>query len=205
MELGEFAEFEKDIDGDFNAFNYCLAEEYLYAIAEEEFSSLGEMSNDLIDKIVYWLNYNGEIGKNNLDNIKGIDNGSIITIKNRTFIEAIADYHQYQIAEVYILRGISDVKLFLTHLIYAPIDEIDGYCLNGAYIFPNDREKYVEFLNNVFNGLDQYFIKIKDNETQKQFLDRIKTIANSIYYPKEYGKIKIDINNYSFGRQLVKK
>lgn len=205
MELGGFAEFEEDIDGDFNAFNYCLAEEYWAAIVEEDFEALGEMSNDLIDNIVYWLNYDGEIGKNNLDDIKGIDNGSIITIKSRTFIEAIVDYHQYQIAEVYIFRGIHDINLFLTHLIYAPIDEIDGCCLNGAYIFPNDREKYVEFLNHIFVGLDQHFLEIKDKDQQLQFLDRIKTIINTVRYPNHYKKVVLSKDNYSFVKQLIKK
>lgn len=145
FELGGFAEYDEDIDGDFNNFNYCLANEYLSAIIEEDFITLGEISNDLLDKIVYWLNYNGQADKNDLEAIKGIDNGSIMTIKNRTFIEAIIDCHQYQIAETYIYRGVHNINLFLTYLAYAPIDEIDAYILNGAYIFPNDRDKYVEF------------------------------------------------------------
>lgn len=205
MELGGFAEFEEDIDGNFNAFNYCLAGEYRAAIVEEDFELLGYISNDLIDEITYWLNYDGEIGKNDLDAIKGIDNGSIVTVKNRTFIEAITACHQYQLAETYIFRGIHDINLFLTHLIYTPIDEIDGYILNGAYIFPNDREKYAEFLNHIFVGLDQHFIKIKYKDQQLQFLDRIKTIINLVRYPKEYEKIVISKDDYTFGRQLTKK
>lgn len=203
-ELGGFAEYEEDIDGDFNAFNYCLANEYCSAIMSEDFELLGEISNDLIDKIINWLNYDGEIGKNDLNVIKGIDNGSIITDKNRTFIEAIVDSHQYQIAETYLLRGIHDINLFLTYFIYAPIDEIEDYFLNGAYMFPNDREKYVQFLNSILNGLDQHFIEIKDMNQQIQFLDRIKIIINLVRYPAKYEKIVINKDNYSFVKQIIK-
>ena len=204
FELGGFAEDETDIDGDFNAFNYCLADQYWSAIVEEDFEALGEIKNGLIDNIVYWLNYDGKIGKNDLKAIKGIDNGSIITIKKRTFIEAIIDCHNYQLAKTYILRGIHNIDLFLTHIIYAPIDEIDGYILSGSYMFENDRDKYVAFLNKIFSGLDDYYKKIEDKEEQIQFLNRIKTISSLVRYPREYGQIKISKDNYSFGRQLTK-
>lgn len=54
-ELGGFAIEPGDIDGtedEFNAFNLCLAEEYFYAMKDEDFELLGDMDLDLVHKIV---------------------------------------------------------------------------------------------------------------------------------------------------------
>lgn len=203
-ELGGFAEFEDEIDGDFNAFNYCLACEYLTAIFSEDFKILGEISNYLIDKIVYWLNYDGKIGENYLNEIKGISNGNIMTSEGRTFIDAIIDHHQYQIAETYIYRGIQDIKLFLTYIIYTPIDEIKYDNINLMLVEQLDRNKYIEILNNIFSELEKYFIKIEEKNEQKEFLDRVKVIINQIKYPNSYEKIKISSKDYSFIKMLIK-
>ena len=87
IELGGFAEDETVIDGDFNAFNYCLAYDYLCAFENEDFDALGEVNNDLIDTITDWLNYDGEIGKNNIDKIAKLQNVANQTLWDMFFFE----------------------------------------------------------------------------------------------------------------------
>lgn len=43
IELGGFSEYQEDIDGNFEAFNRCLASDYLTAMISEDFLSLGEL------------------------------------------------------------------------------------------------------------------------------------------------------------------
>lgn len=65
-ELGGFAQYPEDIYGDetdFNAFNYCLAEDYYFAMIKEDFKALGDMSTYLFNEIEYWLNYDGKIAE----------------------------------------------------------------------------------------------------------------------------------------------
>lgn len=203
FELGGFAEDETVIDGDFNAFNFCLATNYLYAFIDEDFEALGEVSNDLIDKIIDWLNYDGEIGKNDIDKIEGIANGTIITCNNRTFIQCIIDEHQVDMAETYILRGVKNPELYLTCILYGNMDLFESI-LNEIHYFIDSKYEYMVFLKRIFNGLDDEYKKISSKEDEYEFLNKIKIIINNIRYPKDYGKIKFSKDDYEFGKQLVK-
>lgn len=203
FELGGFAENESVIDGDFNAFNFCLATDYLGAFIEEDFVSLGEMNNNLIDDIVYWLNYDGEIGKNDVVNINGIDKGSLITKNNRTFIECIYDEHQADTANTYIMRGVTDPRLYLTCILYGDFC-LYNEVLNDIHNFVSNKEQYIEFLADIFKLIDREYLKIESSEKRIEFLEHIKIFINKICYPKEYGKIKFPTDNYTFVKQLVK-
>ena len=107
-ELGGFAERPSVIDGpieEFYAFNFCLAEDYYNAVLGERFGQLGECMNnsytwyDIMEKVCDWLNYDGEIGKNFEKDFDGLVNGTIITRKNRTFIEAAYEHGWYELIE----------------------------------------------------------------------------------------------------------
>ena len=89
IELGGFAEDKKVIDGDFNAFNYCLSELYVYAFYQENFESIGEIDEVFFRDICYWYNYNKELDHEKT--VKEIENGTFITKKNRTIIDAILE------------------------------------------------------------------------------------------------------------------
>ena len=86
FDLGGFADDENAVDGDWESFNYCLAENYYSAMLGEEWDLIGDTSTYLIDNIIFWLTYNEEITRENHYNVKAINDGSFVTIKNRTFI-----------------------------------------------------------------------------------------------------------------------
>lgn len=204
VELGGFAEYEDEIDGNFNAFNFCLAEEYMASIINEDFESLGFMSYDLIEKITYWLNYNRTIGKDDIDIIEGIKNGNIITVNNRTFIDALYANKQVDIAEMYIVnRGIINNKLFLTCILYGK-GELPKTILNEVHYFIKEKEDYIRFLNDVFSLIEQEFNKMDSVEEKKQYLSKIRQAVSNIKYPKKYGEINISIKEYNWGKQYKK-
>ena len=106
--LGGFAEDLTAIDGteeDFNAFNYCLACDYCDAVIGEDFDGLGEDLNDgvawhyIMSDVCYWLNYDGEIGKNLEEEFPKLYNGTVITYNNRTFIEACRHHGWHKLAD----------------------------------------------------------------------------------------------------------
>lgn len=204
VELGGFAEYEDEIDGNFNAFNFCLAEEYMSSIINEDFEALGFISYDLIEKITYWLNYNGNIGKDDIDIIEGIKNGNIITVNNRTFIDALYANKQVDIAEMYIVnRGIINNKLFLTCILYGK-GELPKIILNEVHYFIKEKEDYIRFLNDVFSLIEQEFNKMDSVEEKKQYLSKIRQAVSNIKYPKKYGEINISIKEYNWGKQYKK-
>ena len=51
FEIGGFALDEKAVDDDWEAFNFCVAENYYEAMLEEDFGLLGEASRDFIENI----------------------------------------------------------------------------------------------------------------------------------------------------------
>ena len=66
LELGGFAESPRVLGGDerdYEAYNYCLAENYYHTFLDEDFEALGEIDSYLVEDIIFWLNYNGKIGK----------------------------------------------------------------------------------------------------------------------------------------------
>lgn len=106
IELGGFAESPDAIDGteeEFNAFNYCLAEDYYDAVLGEDFEGLGEVLNDglawcdLMHTVCDWLNYDGVIGESLKDNFTKLCDGTITTCKHRTFIEAAREHGWHQL------------------------------------------------------------------------------------------------------------
>ena len=101
FELGGFAEWPEVIDGtveEFEAFNYCLANEYYDAVLGEDFERLGEVLNDgyvwhqIMDDVCKWLNFDGEIGKDLKKNFNLLYNGTIITCNNRPFLIAAYEH-----------------------------------------------------------------------------------------------------------------
>lgn len=100
-ELGGFAESKEVIEGteeEFKAFNWCLACDYYGAVVGEDFESLGDDLNDriawddIMGRVCEWINYDGEICKELGDNIEKLYDGTIITYRNRTFIEACYEH-----------------------------------------------------------------------------------------------------------------
>ena len=98
LELGGFAERPEYIDGteeELIIFNYYVAYDYYCAVLGEDFEALGEELNNYLNwsnmmyDVAHWLSYRDEIEKEELEKLK---DGTIITRKNRTFIEACIEY-----------------------------------------------------------------------------------------------------------------
>ena len=217
MSLGGFAEDESVVDGDWEAFNYCLAENYYSAMIGEEWDLIGESSTDLIDEIINWLTYCEEIGKENTYDIEGIRNGSLRTVNNRTFIDAIVDDKQVDLAETYIRFGVGDIRLYVLFMLYYkdefydlehPMNTINyvykGTILN-AYL-PCDRDDLVRFLSSIFSELGKIYGKIEKTDEKKKFLNIVKFNINNFKYSKKIKRISLDeVCSPGFARILLKK
>ena len=115
IELGGFALNENDIDGDYDefiSFNYCLASDYYYAFKNEDFDIIGDISDDTLDLICFWLNYDGKIGKDIIIDINNLKSGKMITNYGRTLADAIIDKKVNNLAFWFIVNGNDNVKLF---------------------------------------------------------------------------------------------
>lgn len=190
-ELGGFATELDDIDGtedEFNAFNFCLAEEYFSAMEAEDFESLGEIDLDLVHKIVKWLNYDGTINKKS--EINQIKTGLFLTNRNRTFIDAIIENKNVAAAETYILLGSRDIRLYIIYKLYNRDNYID------------DREEYISYMRSFFEAIDNTYNKLNKKEKLK-FLNVLKDNINLFAYPKKYGEIKVsEIGDYNWIKKL---
>lgn len=194
-ELGGFAEFPEDIDGterDLEAFNYCLAEEYVNSMFAEDFELLGQVSYDLLEKICYWLNYNGTIGDE--EEIKQIGNGTFKTVNNRTFIEAIFDNKNACLAEAYIFNEVYDPKLILTVI----LDETDSHI---ALIQPEKTEEIENIINRLYEEIEKQFVAEND---KVKFLNKIKEGIHKVKISNKFKSKPISSYNYSWVKAMKK-
>ena len=82
-ELGGFVDEFDEFDGDYKSFNRLLAHEYVDAFLAEEFECTGVISNHFFQEILSW---DDSITK---EEEQLLENGQIITCKNRTLIDAV--------------------------------------------------------------------------------------------------------------------
>jgi len=191
IELGGFAQGPDDINGnkrDIEIFNFFTAQNYLFAMESEDWNALGDIDPSLINDIVFWLNYDENIGDDMKEVIKNIPKGLIITCKGRPFVDAIVAEHKSALAETFILNGNHDVRLYLTAMIYDNNNVIDNCLLN--YIHRSyehcTAEKYAEFLKNIFRRIEQHYTSISDVKEQVVFLIKIRRFINEIKFSAEY-------------------
>lgn len=212
-ELGGFAESPEVVDGNWKAYNFCLAENYLQAMGEEDWDALGHMDTDLVNDIARWLNYDGEIGKNRIDIIKNIPKGLIQTSKNRTFVDAIVAEHKATLAQTFIYNGNHDVRLYLTAIIYGELNvvETDTNLLNHIYdsFECNNVEDYSKFISRVFEGIEQHYLDINDIKEQQKFLKQIKEFIKVIRIPAGYQEKKelieiVKLERFNWQKSLKK-
>ena len=188
IELSGFAEFPDEIDGDFNAFNYCLAEEYVGALYNEEFNITGQMDCTLFDNICYWYNYDEHLG--NKEEANKLRNATFTTINNRSIVDAIYDKNYASLAFVYVGNGIYLPKLILTILF-----SDDLYY--DIHISENDNDK----INNIFKDLFDFVEKEYQKNNDIEFLKKFKNNFDRIYVLKQNRPI-IETDNYTFIKTL---
>lgn len=211
FELDGFAENEDVVDGDWEAHNYCLAENYYDAMLDEDFDLLGEVDCYHIEEVMFWLNYDGEIGAGHEEEIAKIRTGLFMTCKNRTFIDAIVANKNVNFAETYIQFGSRDVRLFAICLFGVEIFIIDGEeqyngtILNMINKFCENREDYVNFLSQLFTLLDEEYNKLENDSERMEFLGVIRKNISKFKY-KCSNQIGLnEICNNSFRKVLINK
>lgn len=215
MELGGFAESQEAIDGteeDFIAFNYCLAEDYFAAMQDEDFELLGKVGFDTIENIMYWLNYDGEIGKSEEEIIKSIPKGALKTSKGRTLEEAVIENENLPFAEIFIYNGNHNPKLYAIvmekapHLYYEKNDSL----LNLKLSKTESLEEYLEFLKSLFAILEERYNKKKTLADKRKFLEQIRPYIEGINVSKKHfsdDKVRQFIKNmnYNWQKDMTKK
>ena len=213
MELGGFAEVPADIDGteeDLNAFNYCLAEDYLSAIYTENFDDVGDVGLDTIESVVHWLNYDGEINVAIADEIEKIPKGQYITIKNRTLEAAVIEKEHVPLAEVFIYNGNLNPKLFLIVMEKGdpPLEE-ESKLINVG-LSGQSTEGFVDFLKSIFEEIEERYKSLTSLSEKKVFLEQIKPYIKGIRIPKKHAedeRVKefIKMRSYSWQLDIKKK
>lgn len=215
MELGGFAETPDDIDGteeEFVAFNYCLAEDYLDAMMNEDFELLGDVGLDTIENVVEWLNYDGEIGKDKKEIIASIPMGKLITYKNRTLEEAVIEQENLPFSEVFVLNGSINPKLYVIVMDKDRINSEEGRStiLNIGLSRTKSLEEYIAFLKEVFDLIEAKYNNMTSLEEKYLFLRRIKPHIENIrikkeFYADEKTKEFIKKANYNWQMDMPKK
>ena len=190
IELGGFAEDPDDVDGNFEAFNYCLASEYVNAFFNEDFETAGSIDWSLFNNICYWYNYKKSIG--NEKEVKELENASFITVNNRSIIDAIYDKKYISLANVYLDNKIYSPKLLLTLLLGE-----DENIVPITYISVDSREDIDNILRKLYDFIEEEYLK---QENKKDFLNRIK---NNI------GRIRLrpkptPVSGYAWVKELSK-
>lgn len=188
-ELGGFAQFPEDIDGDYEAFNRCLANEYINAMLGEDFLALGELSISLLNTIWDW-NDSWEIDKSTFMN------GTFITCKNRTFIDAIIETHAYQAGEAFF--HVNNPKFLAMMIAYSESYE---YILSYAFHENLNEEEWNKMIQTTLEELNNIYGASKEEE-KKEILLKAKKTVQTIFAPKEFRTCEIPSNTLT--KKLIK-
>lgn len=215
MSLGGFAENESVVDGEYEAFNYCLAENYYDAMISEEWGLLDDMGGDLVENIMFWLSYDDEIIKENNYNLQGINDGSLVTVNGRTLIDAIIDEKIVHLAETYIRLGVKDPRLYVLFMLRCnemfyykdknSLKYVYGGTILNAYCY-DDREDLIKFLSDIFAELDKMYNNIMDIDEKKEFLNIVRFNIRNFKFSKNLEKISFgEVCSPGFARLLINK
>lgn len=186
-ELGGFAEYPEEIDGDFEAFNRSLAMEYLGAFYDEDFEATGPISRGLLDTIREWSSKKEDVDK--------ILDGTFMTCKDRSIIDAIFEKRYGCLAELILYQGVFSPKLVVAVLLSDEEIEPEAIiCIKDEFLNTITQEEFNERMKNLFdliqdmyekNKDDNFLIKIKDNYRRMTSSNKLKSVS-----PKEYGWCK---------------
>lgn len=163
--LGGFAEYPEDIDGDYEAFNRCLADEYMGAFYYEDFASIGYIDHSLLETIVSWSND---------PKAKGILDGSFMTIKNRSLIDACFDCCYGCLAEIYLNKGIFSPKLVVAVLFSNEDIEPSAILDIDENIGLITQEEFDKRMKELFDFIEEFYNKNKDRIDIDEYLLAIK-------------------------------
>lgn len=195
IKLGEFIDYNEDITNiEVEAFNYYLALEYANAMEEENFEILGNFSFNLLEKICYWLGFFSR--EEDIKLLNEIKNGTLITNKNRTFIDAIYINKKGDFAEAYLNMGLKSPKLVLTIILENLINHHSANIGNEDF----KQEDYEKLFNELYDLIETEY----NNSSDKQaFLYLINNNYNRVKCYKLYKKIPAS-DKYNWVKDLVK-
>lgn len=199
-ELGGFAEepdvLEEGTEEALEAFNFCLASDYIEAIYDEDFESIGLIDSDLLNNIFMWYEIGG--GEISEEEEKAIRNGTFITNKGRRLVDAVLEDRNDYFALTFIHNNNHDPRLYA---LCVEEDEWLGLLSSDSSM---SKDEYLDFLRNIFNLIDQDYGEASI-EGKIRMLTSIKTNLSNLRYAKSYGKIKItDIGSYQFVKDMKK-
>ena len=216
FELGGFAYYDGDIDGneyDRECYNAAVAEDYFDAFYTEDYEAIGNIDHDFLEQIAHYYNLYNDRKQESEDLISG----KLITIKNRTFIQAIIDNKRIDLIPLYIdnfniEKEISE-DLVVCFILNATNNDYRWYSINDALsnciVNQNKiKEEYISRLRNIINKLEQKYIKEKSIERKKEILIKTKQFLFNLHWPKYIGDIKLeelDSNNFIKKQVLLKK
>ena len=184
-ELGGFCEGPEDIDGDWEAYNHCLADEYIGALYNEDFDSVGYISLDLLKDI-----YN-----NSYEKVPGILDGSMMTCKDRTLIDAILANRYGTLADLYLKMGIFSPKLVVAILLSDEDIEPEAILSLNQSISTITQEEFDKRLKELFDFIQKIYDSNKDDNillTIKEHYGRMsadRDLKHNVK-PHEYGWYK---------------
>lgn len=204
IELGGFAEepeyvsdafTEEEQIREFEAFNYCLAEDYATAMVNEDFESLGEVDDYLFNNICEWINYNPNLGNEALK--ESIQNGSLMTKNNRTFLSAIAESRNIDWGELYTSRGVYSPEVIVMLIECAGV----GGKVFPVYLKTKNEEELHKLNLDIYSEIERRYI---EESCDKEYLLTIQRGYKILYTKKEYKSLKIPCS-YRWAQDIAKK
>lgn len=197
-ELGGFTKTKEDINGteeEFLAFNYCLAEDYVNAMYQEDFEELGEISEELLKMICKW--YNEIEIPTNQNTVHEIKTGEFRTIQKRILIDAIYENQSASLAETYLLMEVYSPKLVLTILLSEEEDYQDYSLVKNQKELNRKMKELYDLIETEYQKCDnkkQFLNKIQKNYTRivsrKEYTTKLPPIPNTYHWVKQLQKAK---------------
>ena len=213
FELGGFAFNDRDIDGtekDREYFNVGVAESYIDAFYREDNEEIGGIDLAFLETIAHFYNLYGDREKDS----ENLLSGEFMTIKNRTFIDAIIDNKWVDYITLYLncanynYKGYRFEDLAVCFLLNSDKYTID-FGFNEAlskFILPKEeqREAYINRITTIVSKLEEEYKKENSIEKKIAMLKQLKQSLSRLRYPSYIGKIDMqDIDSNNFLKEKV--
>lgn len=192
--------FKEGTKKDFLKHNRDVAYQYIKALENEEFDELEDFCVEIINKILLYIDKDEKYDYYK----RSLRDGSFLTSRGRTLIDAILDKKNTSLAIMYALSGVKDMRLLALYVMYKDINyNEEASVFSNIFDFPS-AIKYQEYCENILKCIDEFYGLIDNDEEKISVLKRVAEALKQARHPSKFGEVKISLSHLKCEDELKK-
>lgn len=191
------------IDGtkeDFLKHNREIAYQYIKALEDEKFDELENFCVEIINKILLYIDKDEKYDYY----AKALRDGTFITSRGRTLIDAILDKKDTSLAIMYALSGIKDMRLLALYVMYKDINYNEEASIFSNIFDFSSALKYQKYCQSILKCIDEFYGLVDNDEEKISVLKKVAEALKQARHPSKFGEVKIDLLHLKCEDELKK-